>query len=981
MDLDRHPYASFLHRVAKPARYTGGEVNERVKDPGSVDVRMALGFPDVYDIGMSHLGTKILYKLLNDHPRIAAERAFCPWVDMEAELRARGLPLVSLETATPLADFDVVGFSLQYELTFTNVLTMLDLAGIPLRAADRGEGAPLVIAGGPVATQPEPVAPFLDALLIGDAEERLPEMLLKVAERKRAGASRGDLLRAIAAVEGFYVPALYATGLDERTGFVVVGEPLDPAAPPRVKRAVVEDLNRYPFPDDAPVAAAEAIFDRMAIEIARGCTEGCRFCQAGMIYRPVRERDPEEIVDTVVRAVKKGGYDEVGLTTLSTADYSCISPLIKKVMERLRAEKVSLSVASLRAYGLDEDLFDEIKSVRATGLTFAPEAGTQRMRNVISKNITDEDLDRTAHRVFSRGWRRMKLYFMIGLPTETDEDVAGIMETGRRMREVGTEYHPRGAVGVTVSVSSHVPKPHTPFQWCAMDTIEEIERKQDTLRDLARRHRLEFRRHDPRTTFLECLLGRGDRRMADVVEDVWRRGARFDSWDEQLRWSAWTEALAAHPDIPYELFLGTLPVDGRLPWDHLDIGLEPKFLATEYRRALRSKASPPCGKPVGAQVHHTNLAGHEADERVLVCYHCGVECDMTRMREERGAFLRKLGAYAPPALRAYVETTEVPSPVSKGLVAGVEVPPSVSEPAAAGSGPAAPAGRRTENGGREELPRGNRIRRKHDPQRDGAAPHDFRQGEPRRYRIRFAKTGVAALTGHLDLVRALPRILRRAGVDPYYSEGYHPKPVMEFSPPLPLGVRSLDELVDLSLAEELDPRELLDRLRAHAPDGMDFVAAARLAGGARKLSRELAAAEYVVRLDRELLDRGGLDAPALDRAPGDFLARAEAPWPVTRKRVEKTVDLRPEVIAVEWIAGSALPGDLRSFARPRARYLRTVLHLDTPGHARPEEVAAALLGNDPGIETLHLARTGLLKRAGDGLAPVLPVAEASAVGA
>jgi radical SAM family uncharacterized protein/radical SAM-linked protein len=906
---DDHPYASFLHRVMKPARYVGGEVHQIVKPRESVRLRMALAFPDVYDVGMSHLGTKILYSLINKHPDLCAERVFCPWIDMEHELRERRLPLLSLETASPLGSFDVAGFSLQYELTFTNILTMLDLSGIPLRTVDRDASHPIVIAGGPGATQPEPIAPFIDALLIGDAEERLPEMLLRVADLRDAGVSRREMLIEIAKIEGFYVPSLYATEIDERTGFLVVGEPVEPGVPERVRRAIVEDLKPYPFPDDAPVAAAEAIFDRMAIEIARGCTEGCRFCQAGMIYRPVRERDPEEIVETIVSATRKGGYDEVGLTTLSTADYSCISPLIKKVMEKLRPEKTSLSVASLRAYGLDEDLFDEIKSVRATGLTFAPEAGTQRMRDVISKNISEDDMARTAHRVFSRGWRRAKLYFMIGLPTETDEDVVGIMETGRRMKDIGAEYRARGAVGITVSVSSHVPKPHTPFQWCAMDTLSEIERKQDILGGLARRYRLEFRRHDPRASYLECVLGRGDRRMADVIEEAWRLGARFDSWDDQLRWKAWVDAMGAHAEIPYDLFLGTLPVDGRLPWDHLDMRLEPRFLATEYKRAMRGKLSPPCGKPAGTQVHHTNLAEHAADARILVCYHCGVACDMTRMREERGEFLEKLGAFTPGA-----RPLATSAPVDTVAVETV----SVDAP-------------RHGNGN------GN-----------GRPAHKFDQGTPHRYRLRYAKTGVSALTGHLDFIRALPRVMRRAGLMPYYTEGFHPKPVMEFSPPLPLGMVGYDEVVEIVLVEAIDARLLVERLNAAAPEGLFFIEAEPRPAGSPRLSRDLVSAEYLVRIEAA--------GDEMDAAPDRYLARESDLREVSRKDGKRTIDLRSAVLDARWMDGDRVP---ESFARNGSRYLWMRFPLNHGTHARPHEVAAAVLGDEVSIDLPQLARLRL----------------------
>lgn len=807
---DEHPYASFVHLVQKPARYLGGEFGARAKDWDAVEARVCLAFPDLYDIGMSHLGFKILYKLLSDDPATLAERAYAPWPDMEGQLRARGVPLVSCESARPLCDFDVVGFSLQFELTYTNVLLMLDLGRIPLRAEARGEADPLVIAGGPTATHPEPLAPFLDAIVIGDGEERTGEVALSWARSKRAGVPRSERLRRLASLEGVYVPSLYSTTVDPATGFTVVDGRAAPEAPLPVRRALVDDLNRFPFPDDSPIGGPEAIFDRMSIEVARGCTEGCRFCQAGMIYRPVRERDPEQIVQTVVSAIKKSGYDEVSLTSLSTADYSCIAPLVKKVTDALTPKRVSLGVSSLRAYGLDENVLDDMARVRATGVTFAPEAGTQRMRDVINKNVTEEQLLETAERVFSRGWQSMKLYFMIGLPTETEEDVRAIPQVGGRARQIGKKVKKRllapGTPKVTVSVSTHVPKPHTPFQWCAMDTPELVRRKQTWLEDEARRAGVELRVHDCDTSWLEAVFARGDRSLATVLERAYRAGARFDSWEDQKKIGIWEDAFRSE-GIDVGKYLGTIPVSARLPWDHVDVGLEDGFLVREYRKALADRLSPPCGKAAGAFVHATNLRDADADARKLVCYDCGIACDLSAMREQRLAYLRKLGADEPR------------TPAAAAVAADVDV----------GSPP---------------------------PRR----PRPAQQGQPIRYRFLYEKLGTAAFLSHLDVIRALPRAFRRLELPLWYSQGFHPKPDMTFGPALSLGVASLCEAFDVKLCADFDPATWLGELTAGAQPGLRFVGAAQLGPEDPAITRIVNVAQYVVGIPRRLTDKLGGEA-------------------------------------------------------------------------------------------------------------------------
>ncbi|WP_437304159.1 TIGR03960 family B12-binding radical SAM protein [Sorangium sp. So ce388] len=945
--LADHPYASFLDQVEKPARYAGGEVGSVVKDWASVEARVCLAFPDVYDIGMSHLGFKILYKLLNDDPRTLAERCYAPWVDMEAQLVKRGLPLVSLESARPLRDFDVVGFSLQFELTYSNILTMLHLGGVPLRAADRGEDDPIVIAGGPTATHPEPIAPFLDALVIGDGEEKATEVALAWARLKREGVPRRERLIAIARLGAIYVPSLYATRRDPDTGFEIVDRPLVPGIPFPVERALV-DLNRYPFPDESPTGGPEAIFDRMSIEIARGCTEGCRFCQAGMIYRPVRERDPEQIVDTVMRAVQKSGQDEVSLTALSTADVSCISPLIKKVTDRLTAERISLGVSSLRAYGLEPDLLDELKRVRATGLTFAPEAGTQRMRDVVNKNVTEEQLLETAERVFSRGWGKMKLYFMIGLPTETDEDVRGIVETGARAAGAGKKAAGRGKpADVTVSVSTHVPKPHTPFQWAAMDTLSEVARKQQLLRDTVRPYRaVKLKTHEAHASVLEGIFARGDRPLADVLERAWQSGARFDSWDDQLKLSVWEEAFT-HAGVDREKYLGTLPVTARLPWDHIDVGLEEGFLAREYRKALQNRLSPPCGKVAGAFVHHTNLEDATADTRRLVCYDCGVACDMTQMREERLTFLDRLGAHrrslpvltdaAATAPAAAAPVTAAPAAAAPVTAAPAAAAPVTAAPAADLPGDPAPAGDAEPPRAEAEAPR--------PAQRTAPAPKG-RGGF--RYRFRFEKTGPVALLGHLDVVRELPRVLRRVGAPMTYTAGFHPKPDMTFSPALSLGVISLDEYVDLRLERDLDPAALdalVASMTAASPRGLVFRGAAQLGPEDPSVSKLIAGARYALAFARSAIG-GDAEATLAARCSA---ALSAASLPIRREidRLAKMVDVRQYLVRAEVggpdvlsaLARAGLAGDLVA--------LDVEVDIRGSGAVKSSEVAAVILG-EPG---------------------------------
>ena len=596
-----HAQEKLLAKVQKPARYTGGELNSVVKNKADVKLRYAFCFPDNYEIGMSHLGMKILYSLVNERADAWCERVFAPWEDMEALLRENGMPLYALESGDALSEFDMIGFTLQYELSYSNVLNMLDLGGVPIRSADRTALTPIVVGGGPCACNPEPMADFFDVFLPGEGEEVTNELIDLLIVHKEKGSDKLTFLREAAKIEGVYVPAFYDVSY-HADGTIETVTPKE-TAPAKVKKRIIADLDSVYYPDKFVVPFIDIVHDRAVAEVFRGCIRGCRFCQAGFIYRPIREKSSSTVNRQAKCLCDSTGYDEVSLCSLSTSDYTGIESLIPKMFEWALPEKINVALPSLRVDNFSEELMEELKKVRKSGLTFAPEAGTQRLRDAVNKNVTEEEVLKTSAQAFRGGWTSVKLYFMMGLPTETLEDIAGIADLAQK---VVNEFYknpdkPKGkGVTVSISVASFVPKPFTPFQWEPQDTMEQLVLKQKHLMENVHTRKIQVSWHQSRTSFLEGVFARGDRKLCNVIESAWRKGCKFDGWDEYFLFDKWMEAFEENGIDPAFYSNRRRDFSEILPWDHLDYGIRKAFLEEENKKAHESVTTPHCRQKCAA---------------------------------------------------------------------------------------------------------------------------------------------------------------------------------------------------------------------------------------------------------------------------------------------------------------------------------------------------------------------------------------------
>ncbi len=758
----REDIRSFIGEVTKPGRYTGGEQNSVVKNLADISLRVAFCFPDTYEIGMSNLGMRILTGVFNEMNDVWCERVYAPWPDMEEKMRARNIPLFTLDSGDPVGDFDIVAFTLQYEMCYTNVLNMLDLAGIPVRAAERNDSSPIILAGGPCAYNPEPMADFVDVFSIGEGEEALPELARLYIDMKADGNfSREAFLRAVSKLDGFYVPSMYNVAY-AADGTIADFSPKYPDVPRTVTKRFVRELDSAYVPTAPVLPYIETVHDRITLEVYRGCVRGCRFCQAGFTNRPVREKSTEHLCELAREIYDNTGYDEISLSSLSISDYSDIGKLTEKLLDWTEDNGVSLSLPSLRADSFTPELMERVASVRTSTLTFAPEAGTQRMRDVINKNVTEEEILHAAAIAFAAGKTQVKLYFMIGLPGETDEDVLGIVDVARNVIE---EYYKnpnrnkKASPQVTLSVACFIPKPGTPFQWEGQDTGEELARKQQLLlKAVAPFRKIRYNYHDSGTSFIEAVFARGDRRLGSAIYEAYRSGCVFDAWEEYFNLEKWRQAFETSGVSPEFYANREFGEDEILPWDMIKTGVDREFLLAERHRAREAITTPSCVDKCSACGAHK--------------FGCGIYCAGSRKINDRSA--KVVSASDPIMLKSDRMDIDL-----------------------AGKG------------------------EKRENTREGRGA--FLAPAIRTVHITYKKRGDALYIGHLDLVRAMSRALVRSRIPIWYSGGFNPHPKLVFAAPLSVGVGGDSELMEIKLTAEISDSEIVSRLSGLLPPGIEIV--------------------------------------------------------------------------------------------------------------------------------------------------------------
>ena len=861
------PNSTILKSVSKPGRYAGGEYGQVLKDKSKIKARFAFCFPDTYEIGMSNLGVRLLYGSLNEHDDIWCERAYDPWVDMQEQMKEHNLPLTTLESGDPLATFDFVAFTLQYEMSYTNVLNMLDLAKIPLRAKDRAESDPLIIGGGPCAYNPEPIADFFDLFNIGEGEDMLPSIVRLYIKMKDEGRyTRAAFLREAArTIPGVYVPSLYDVTY-KADGTIEAYTPLYDDVPKKVTKQIIKDLDKVYFPDKVVMPYIETVHDRIMLEVYRGCIRGCRFCQAGMIYRPVREKTPDVLNAQAKKLFDTTGYEEISLSSLSISDYTALEPLCDKLLSWTDDNMVSLSLPSLRVDSFNKELMSRIESVRSSSLTFAPEAGTQRLRDVINKNVREEDVLRAVQVAFDAKKNAVKLYFMNGLPTETLEDLDGIAALADKVAEAYYQNPNRNKsrqVQVTVSVSCFIPKPFTPFQWEAQDTMETLAEKQAYLKTKITNRHVRYQHHDAKVSRIEAVLARGDRRLADALELACREGFKFDAWDEYFDYDKWIDVLTRTGIDPAFYANRQFGLDEVLPWDIIDCGVTKEFFLRERAKAYEAATTPNCREK---------------------CSACGANA------------LGGVRAVCPGCKSIPATDATMPAPA-------------------------------------EELPNWKKL------------------DTPKTVRIKFRKVGDLQYISHLDLQRTIARVLVRAKIPMWYTQGFNPHAKVIFGLPLSVGTESECEFIDLRIDKDISPAEVKERLNRELTPEMQVLEAYEPT--ASFADAAWSKYEMALRFD-------GANATVAQQLQALF---ETSPLNMVKKTKsgEKEIDIIPMIRQVRVVYNEAHPGEIR---------ISTVLAAGNTVHLNPEMLIKAakdrlgILSGDPAKESYSILRTHVYREDG-----------------